>query len=229
MLFRSVQFRDIYDLAEQFFVWEFAVAVAGERLGVNPFDQPNVESAKVQARKMLDAYTHTGQLPELTPALRDGNATLYGDVTATDLPAAIRDFLDSARPGDYFSIQAYIQPSAEMAQALAGLQTAIRNRTKAAVTLGFGPRFLHSTGQLHKGDGGNGLFLQLVDEPADDLPIPDAAGKTDSSVTFGVLIASQSLGDRQALLDAGRRVLRIDLNGAPAALVGRMTEAVRGG
>ncbi|RLT37805.1 MAG: bifunctional transaldolase/phosoglucose isomerase [Chloroflexi bacterium] len=228
----QLHFRDIYDLAEQFFVWEFAVAVAGERLGVNPFDQPNVESAKVQARKMLDAYTRTGKLPELIAALVDGNATLYGgiygDVTATDLPAALRDFLDSARPGDYVAIQAYIQPSPAMAKALAGLQTAIRNRTKAAVTLGFGPRFLHSTGQLHKGDGGNGLFLQLVDEPTDDLPIPDTAGKPESSVTFGVLVASQSLGDRQALLDAGRRLLRIDLGSSPAGEVGRMAEAIRG-
>jgi len=224
----QIHFRDIYDLAEQFFVWEFAVAVAGERLGVNPFDQPNVESAKVQARKMLDAYTQTGQLPELTPALSDGNATLYGDVTASDLPGAIRDFLDSARPGDYVAIQAYIQPSPAMAKALAGLQSAIRNRTKAAVTLGFGPRFLHSTGQLHKGDGGNGLFLQLVDQPQTDLPIPDSAGKPESSVSFGTLVASQSLGDRQALLDAGRRVLRIDLNGAPAGVVGRIGEAVKG-
>lgn len=224
----QVHFRDIYDLAEQFFVWEFATAVAGERLGVNPFDQPNVESAKVQARKMLDAYTRTGKLPELTPALSDGNATLYGDVTATDLPAAIRDFLDSARPGDYVAIQAYIQPSSGMEKALAGLQTAIRNRTKAAVTVGFGPRFLHSTGQLHKGDGGNGLFLQLVDQPQADLPIPDAAGKPESSVSFGVLAASQSLGDRQALLDAGRRLLRVDLGSAPGGVIGRMTEAVRG-
>lgn len=224
----QVHFRDIYDLAEQFFVWEFAVAVAGERLGVNPFDQPNVESAKVQARKMLDAYSQTGRLPELTPALTDGNATLYGDVTASDLPGAIRDFLDSARPGDYVAIQAYIQPSPGMTKALAGLQSAIRNRTKAAVTLGFGPRFLHSTGQLHKGDGGNGLFLQLVDQPQADLPIPDSAGKPESSVGFGVLVASQSLGDRQALLDAGRRVLRIDLNSAPVPVVGRIVEAVKG-
>lgn len=220
-------FRDIYDLAEQFFLWEFATAVAGERLGVNPFDQPNVESAKVQARKMLDAYTRTGKLPELTPALHDGNATLYGDVRAADLPGALADFLGSARPGDYVAIQAYVQPGNGMAKALAGLQTAIRNRTKAAVTLGFGPRFLHSTGQLHKGDGGNGLFLQLVDQPQADLPIPDSAGKEQSRVSFGVLAASQSLGDRQALLDAGRRLLRIDLGSSPAAVVERMTDAVK--
>ncbi|MBX3051455.1 MAG: bifunctional transaldolase/phosoglucose isomerase [Caldilineaceae bacterium] len=223
-----IHFRDIYDLAEQFFVWEFAVAVAGERLGVNPFDQPNVESAKVQARKMLEAYTQTGKLPALTPALSDGNATLYGDVSAPDLPGAVRDFLDSARPGDYVAIQAYIQPSAEMAKRLAELQTAIRNRTKAATTLGFGPRFLHSTGQLHKGDGGNGLFLQLVDQPQTDLPIPDAAGKEESSVSFGTLVASQSLGDRQALLDAGRRLLRVDLGSAPGGVIQRMVEAVKG-
>jgi transaldolase / glucose-6-phosphate isomerase len=222
----QVHFRDIYDLAEQFFVWEFAVAVAGERLGVNPFDQPNVESAKIQARKMLDAYTRTGKLPELTPALTDGNATLYGDVSASDLPGAIRDFLDSAQPGDYVAIQAYIQPSAGMTKALAGLQSAIRNRTKAAVTLGFGPRFLHSTGQLHKGDGGNGLFLQLVDQPQADLPIPDVGGNPESSVSFGVLVASQSLGDRQALLDAGRRVLRVDLGSSPSRVIERMADAV---
>nr|HRJ45248.1 hypothetical protein [Caldilineaceae bacterium] len=222
-------FRDIYDLAEQFFLWEFATAVAGERLGVNPFDQPNVEAAKIQARKMLDAYTRTGKLPALSPALSDGNATLYGDVTAADLPSAIRDFLAQAQPGDYFAIQAYVQPTGKMAASLSALQTAIRNRTKAPVTLGFGPRFLHSTGQLHKGDGGRGLFMQLVDQPEGDLPIPDAAGKPESSITFGALIASQSLGDRQALLDGGRRLLRIDLGSAPVAVLGRITEAVKAG
>ncbi len=224
----QIHFRDTYDLAEQFFVWEFATAVAGERLGVNPFDQPNVESAKVQARKMLDAYTETGQLPALTPALTDGNVTLYGDVTASDLPGALEEFLAGAQPGDYVAIQSYVQPSSRMIKALAELQTAIRNRTKAATTLGIGPRFLHSTGQLHKGDGGNGLFLQLVDQPQTDLPIPDVAGAQESSVSFGVLVASQSLGDRQALLDAGRRLLRIDTGSSPEAIVRRMTEAVRG-
>ncbi|RME60552.1 MAG: bifunctional transaldolase/phosoglucose isomerase [Caldilineae bacterium] len=221
----QVCFRDVYDLGEQFFLWEFATAVAGARLGINPFDQPNVESAKVQARRMMAQYQDTGQLPELTPALQEGDAAVYGEINADSVPGALMAFLEQTRPGDYVALQAYIQPTQETEGVLRTLQAAIRDRFRAATTLGYGPRFLHSTGQLHKGDGGNGLFVQFVDRPRTDRPIPDEAGKDLSSMPFSVLIQAQSLGDRQALLDAGRRVLRIDLGGDPVGQLKRLTDA----
>ncbi len=221
----QVCFRDVYDLGEQFFLWEFATAVAGARLGINPFDQPNVESAKVQARRMMAQYQDTGQLPELTPALQEGDAAVYGEINADSVPGALMAFLEQTRPGDYVALQAYIQPTQETEGVLRTLQAAIRDRFRAATTLGYGPRFLHSTGQLHKGDGGNGLFVQFVDHPRTDRPIPDEAGKDLSSMPFSVLIQAQSLGDRQALLDAGRRVLRIDLGGDPVGQLKRLTDA----
>jgi transaldolase/glucose-6-phosphate isomerase len=192
-----LQLRDRYDLGQQFFLWEMATAVASHRLGINPFDQPNVESAKVMAREMIAAYTARGTLPagESTPPTGE----------------ALHAFLDQAQPGDYVCIQAYVQPTPETDAALAALRTNLLQRYRAATTVGYGPRFLHSTGQLHKGDGGNGLFIQLTSDPPQDVPIPDQAGQPDSSITFGVLKAAQALGDQKALLEAKRRVIRFHL------------------
>ena len=210
-----VRFRDRYDLGAQFFLWEFATAVAGARLGIHPFDQPDVESAKQQSRQMMSAYMESGSLPEPRPSLEvDGVQVYLGAVDGArpKSPAdALAAFLTQARVGDYFSIQAYLQPSVAVEKLLRTMQDRLRERTKLATTLGFGPRFLHSTGQLHKGDRGNGLFIQITDRPAADVAIPDEPGSSRSSLPFGILIQAQSLGDRQALLNAGRRVLRIDL------------------
>jgi glucose-6-phosphate isomerase len=210
-----VRFRDRYDLAAQFFLWEFATAVAGARLGIHPFDQPNVESAKQQSRQMMSAYMESGSLPEPRPSLEVDGVQVYlgaADGARPKSPAdALAAFLTQARVGDYFSIQAYLQPSTAVEKLLRTMQDRLRERTKLATTLGFGPRFLHSTGQLHKGDRGNGLFIQLTDRAAADVVIPDEPGSSRSSLPFGILIQAQSLGDRQALLNEGRRVLRIDL------------------
>lgn len=222
----ETQLRDVYDLGAHFFLWEFATAVAGARLGIHPFDQPDVESAKVQARKMMTQYMDTGKLPDVEIALQEGELALTGDVRAKSIAAAFNEFLAEGEAGDYISLQAYIQPSEAAAEALQAMQTQLRDRTKLATTLGFGPRFLHSTGQLHKGDRGNGLFIQFVDKPATEALIPDEAGKEHSSVPFSVLIDSQSLGDRQALLDVGRRVLRINLGQQPVQQIKALTEAV---
>ncbi len=198
--------RDLYDLGGQFFLWEMATAVAGHRLGINPFDQPNVESAKVRAREMVAAYQKTGRLPEDEPA----------PLTAEALQA----FLAQARPGDYIALQAYVAPTAETDAALQALRVRLRDRYRLATTVGYGPRFLHSTGQLHKGGANNGLFVQFTADDARDVPIPDEAGSPESSrrpegpasgITFGVLKMAQALGDKQALLDAGRRVIRFHL------------------
>jgi transaldolase/glucose-6-phosphate isomerase len=203
---------DVYDLGGQFFLWEFATAVAGYRLGINPFDQPNVESAKVQARKMIAAYKEKGALPS---------------VESAPLAAEAQDgFLAQARPGDYVSLQAYVQPTDETDAALAALRLKLRDRLHLATTVGYGPRFLHSTGQLHKGDGGNGLFVQFTHDPPQDAAIPDEAGGQESAMTFGVLIAAQSLGDRQALLDNERRVIRFHLGDDVVGGLKKLSEAL---
>jgi len=204
--------KDLYDLGGQFFLWEFAIAVAGQRLGIQPFDQPNVEAAKVQARNMVEAYKQSGALPSLTPLLQEQGISIYGESTGKTLQEVASDFLDRAQPGSYIAIQAYLPPSSACDASLLALRTELRQRTRLAVTTGYGPRFLHSTGQLHKGDAGHGLFIQITHQADEDTPIPDEAGKTDSSLSFGVLELAQALGDRQALLDNRRKVLRFHLN-----------------
>lgn len=188
---------DEYDLGGQFFLWEMATAVAGSRLGINPFDQPNVEAAKILARKMVAEFTEKGALPktESTPLSS----------------SALKDFLAQAGPGAYVAIQAYIQPTADTDRVLHEFRTRLRDATKLATTLGYGPRFLHSTGQLHKGDAGKGLFIQLTTQAVDDVTIPDEAGKSAWMLTFGTLKAAQVMGDGQALRDERRKVIHFDL------------------
>ena len=218
----TCQFRDVYDLGAQFFLWEFATAVAGARLGIHPFDQPNVESAKVQARKMMTQFMDTGKLPSAEATLTENGMSVVGDVHADTVAGALSAFLDQAEAGDYISIHAYIEPTEAAVDVLSAMQSQLRNQTHLATTLGFGPRFLHSTGQLHKGDSGNGLFIQFVDKPQSDVYIPDEVGKEHASVPFSILIESQSLGDRQALIEEGRRVLRIDLGSRPVEQLKKM-------
>jgi glucose-6-phosphate isomerase len=214
----QLNLRDLYDLGGEIFRWEMATIVAGRRLGINPFDQPNVEAAKVLTRKMVAAYQQKGALPELAPTLESDGIKVYTDFNASSLDEALTSFLEQARTGDsagkgrsYVALQAYVQPTPETDTALNELRTRIRDRLKLATTVGYGPRFLHSTGQLHKGDAGNGLFIQFTADMPEDAAIPDKAGSEVSSITFGVLRAAQALGDRQALLDAGRKVIRFDL------------------
>jgi glucose-6-phosphate isomerase len=190
----------IYDLGRQFFLWEFATAVAGYMIDINPFDQPNVETAKLQARAFVDEYTKSGKLPK-------GESVPLDEQT-------LKTFLRKSQPGDYFALQAYAAPSAELTNTLSKLRTGIMKKHKAATTLGYGPRFLHSTGQLHKGDAGHGLFIQFVTiPPKNDVPIPKEAGRPESEISFGVLKVAQALGDAQALRAAGRRVLTFEVDG----------------
>jgi transaldolase/glucose-6-phosphate isomerase len=206
-----LELKDVYDLGGQFFLWMMATAVAGHILGVNPFDQPDVESAKAQARGMLTAYQKEGRLPELRPSLRAEGISVFSDLPAHTPGEALKGFLAQAGPGAYVALQAYIQPTDETDAALLALKTRLRDATRLAVTSGYGPRFLHSTGQLHKGDAGKGLFIQLTGDNPQDAPIPDQAGSEAATVSFGVLKMAQALGDRQALLDAGRKVIRFHL------------------
>ncbi|MFH1117189.1 MAG: bifunctional transaldolase/phosoglucose isomerase [Pseudomonadota bacterium] len=217
---------DIYDLGGQFFLWEMAVAVAGSRMGINPFDQPNVESAKVLARNMLAEYEKAGRLPELSPTLTRDGISVYSDRPADGPGEALRGLLEQAQPGAYVGLQAYVQPTEETYSAMRELATRIRDRTRLAVTFGFGPRFLHSTGQLHKGDAGRGLFVQITSDCREDADIPDNAGSPASSVSFGVLKAAQALGDRQALIDLGRKVVRFHMEGDVAGKVRMLMDAL---
>ena len=198
-----VDLEDIYDIGFQLFLWEMATAVAGALLAINPFDQPNVESAKVRAREMMSAYAESGELPE------DRAEPPRADV--------LEEFLSEIREGDYVSMQAYVKPAEAATRALQRLRARIRDRYRVATTVGYGPRFLHSTGQLHKGDNGAGLFLQLTNTPDRDAPIPETAGEKESTASFGVLKMAQALGDKQALQDNRRRVIRMELGTDVAA------------
>jgi transaldolase/glucose-6-phosphate isomerase len=170
------------ELGAEMFRWEFAVAVAGAVIGIQPFDQPDVQSAKDATKKILER----GEIPDPEP----------GD---------LGELLASARPGNYLAIQAYLPRDDDMAQRLHAVRMRLRDRLRVATTVGFGPRFLHSTGQLHKGGPNTGLFVQVTDEPSGDVEIP---GKP---YTFGTLIKAQAAGDLLALRDRDRRVVRVSL------------------
>jgi glucose-6-phosphate isomerase len=190
---------DNHDLGAQFFLWEFATAVAGYVLAINPFDQPDVEAAKIQARHFIDEYRASGTLPK-------------GDIAAYD-STTLDKFLAQGKPGDYIALQAYAAHTPALHAKLQGLRAELLKKYKLATTLGYGPRFLHSTGQLHKGDGGHGLFVQLISPiPADDVAIPTKAGAPESEMSFGVLKQAQALGDAQALRQAGKRVISFEID-----------------
>jgi len=200
------------ELGMQFFLWEFATAVAGWVMQIQPYDQPNVEQAKIVARKMMNAYQEKGKLPELTPAFEEKGIKVYGDVKSKSIDKVLESFLADCKSGkSYVAIQAYLNPTKETTDALQKLRTLIQKKYKVATTLGFGPRFLHSTGQLHKGDAGNGYFIQFTSGIEEDLPIPENPGEESTAITFGILIKAQAFGDRQALIDNKRKVISIDL------------------
>ena len=220
-----LQLADAYDLGAAFFHWEIATAIAGFFLDIHPFDQPDVEAAKELARQMVAAYQQRGSLPAPAPDLVDGLA-LYGPVQGTTLAQTLERFLASGERGSYIALQAHLSPTPEITNALQDLRHQLLAHTGLATTLGFGPRFLHSTGQLHKGDAGRGLFIQLTADSTEDAPIPDEAGASASSITFGVLAQAQALGDRQALIDQGRAVLRIHLGASIAAGIAQLRHAL---
>ena len=205
---------DVYSLGGQFFLWELATALASCVLEVNPFDQPNVEAAKVLAREKVDEFRRTGRLPQ------DDTPSLTAD--------GLRGFLAKTKPGDYVALQAYLPPGNRLTDAITVLRKTLRSRFGVATTFGYGPRFLHSTGQLHKGDRGNGHFVQLVSDPQPDIPIPNEAGDPASTLTFGTLISAQAQGDRQALLEAGRPIATYAVPSDAAKLVCRIAGELEG-
>lgn len=206
------QLEDEYDLGKELFKWEFATAIAGWVLNIQPFDQPNVEQAKVIARKILKDYEESGKLVLPEPSFIEDNVKVVSYIKINKLSESLSSFLTGCKSGkNYAAMQAYLNPTEENFILLQKLRTAIQNKYKVATTLGFGPRFLHSTGQLHKGDSGNGYFIQLIADAKQDISIPDDPLSEKSSISFGVLIKAQAYGDRQALIDNKRSVITFDL------------------
>jgi len=217
---------DLYDIGRQFFLWEMAVAIAGHIIGINPFNQPNVEITKVLTKQMVADYTKTGALPNERKSLESDQICVYGSVKANTPAEALTSFLKDAEQGAYLALQAYVNPTAETRRALQLLRVRLRNHSKLATTLGYGPSFLHSTGQLHKGDAGHGLFLQFTSEHQQDAPIPDEAGPTYAAMSFGTLEAAQALGDHKALVSLGRKVIRFHFERNVVDGLNHLSEAV---
>lgn len=214
----EVVLEDLYDVAAEFFRWEVATIIAGAQLQINPFDQPNVESAKVLAREKIAAYQRDGKLPEREASLVEKNIQVFTDKTGDSIGGVLKQFLAEANVSDtprgYVAFHAYVPMEEETIEALQGLRSMIQRKLKLATTVGFGPRFLHSTGQLHKGDAGNGVFIQITADMPQDVAIPDEPGSSASGISFGVLKTAQAQGDLQALEDAGRSVVRLHLSSA---------------
>jgi len=198
---------DLYDLGAEFFVWEFATACAGWRLGINPFDQPNVQEAKDATKELLAEFTEQGRLSDSAPE--------------SSLTDAVRSQLAQVKPGDYIAFLNYIEQTPETDLHLHESRTFLRDKTRCATTVGYGPRFLHSSGQLHKGGPNTGVFFQISAKDETDFPIP---GKT---YTFSVLKEAQALGDFRALKAHGRRVVRIDLGDDLLAGLRRLEHAIQ--
>jgi hypothetical protein len=186
-----------------------ATAVASHVLGVNPFHQPDVEATKALTRKMIALFREKKELPQEVSSLLTPECSVYGGSPAATPAEALSNFLDQSNGNAYICIQAYLNPDPKIVKALQELKAAISRKYKLAVTIGYGPRYLHSTGQLHKGDAGHGLFIQLTADGEIDLAIPDKIGVSDSTISFGTLKASQALGDGQALRALGRKVIRL--------------------
>jgi transaldolase / glucose-6-phosphate isomerase len=213
-------------IGAEFFRWEFATAVAGVCLGVDPFDEPNVTESKENTRRVLDRFRETGSLPDQEPVAEEGRLRLYGDAplrlstAGGGLVDELRRHLQRVRPSGYLALQAYVARTPEREAALTAIRTLLRDRTGRATTVGYGPRFLHSTGQLHKGGPTTGCFLQLVAGHPSDLPFEGQAR------TFGTLIDAQSLGDMASLESHDLPVLRVHLSDDPDAGLDELRDAL---
>jgi glucose-6-phosphate isomerase len=210
------------DLGATFFIWEFATAVASHLLRIDAFDQPNVQESKDNTKRLLGDFISHGALPEQKPLVSEGMLRLYSNNASLGgtLDAAIAAHLKSVHAGDYFAITQYFVESPEAESLVQQLRLAVRARSHAAVTTGYGPRFLHSTGQLHKGGANNGVFLQLTAQDAKDVAIPREL------FGFSVLKQAQALGDFESLAQHGRRALRVDLGVDVVAGLRRLLQAV---
>jgi transaldolase / glucose-6-phosphate isomerase len=222
---------DKYDLGQEFFRWEIAIATACSVIGVNAFNQPDVEASKIETRKLTDQYEKDGSLPPETPFFEGGGVKLFSDPKNTEaLKAAVgsdvslvgylKAHLGRIKAGDYLGLLAYIERDDEHQAQLQISRHAIRDKKKIATCLGFGPRFLHSTGQAYKGGPNSGVFLQITCDDAADLPVPG------QKYTFGIVKAAQARGDFQVLADRNRRALRVHLGSDLAAGLTTLQKAI---
>jgi len=212
-----ISLADLYNLGQEMFRWEIATAVAGSVLGINAFNQPDVEASKIATKKLTSEYERTGSLPAETPILTEGGVQLFTDAANTaalaqaagqdaTLAGYLRAHLSRLGAGDYFGLLAYVEMNQAHEHVLQAIRTAVRDARRAATCLGFGPRFLHSTGQAYKGGPNTGVFLQITCDDAQDLAVPG------QKFTFGVVKAAQARGDFQVLLERSRRALRVHLS-----------------
>ena len=222
-----IELADLINLGEEFFLWEIATAVAGSLLGINAFDQPNVQESKDYTKNFLDEYKKNGRLPEEQPILTADGIKVYGDAAnrqalkgVSTLEDALKAHFARVQAGDYFAVNAYVERTDASHQALQAIRLRVRDKKKVATTLGYGPRFLHSTGQLHKGGPNTGVFIQITSDDAEDLPIPS------EPYTFGVLKAAQALGDFLSLSKRNRRAIRVHLGADVNAGLKKLQAAV---
>jgi transaldolase/glucose-6-phosphate isomerase len=227
-----MQVANNYELGQEFFRWEIATAVAGSIIGINAFNQPDVEASKIETRKLTDEYEKTGSLPQETPFYEEKGVKLYSDdknaaalkqAAGKDatLTAYLRAHVDRLKAGDYFAVLAYIERNEPNRTQLQSIRESVRDKKRVATCLGFGPRFLHSTGQAYKGGPNTGVFLQITCDDAADLPVP---GK---KYTFGIVKAAQARGDFNVLTERGRRALRVHLTGDLAAGLKTLQQAIQ--
>jgi len=218
-----ISMADVYDLGAEFFRWEIATAVAGSIIGINAFNQPDVEASKIVTRDLTSAYEKSGSLPAEKPVIEDNGVKLFTDEKNAgelarsagadkSLAGYLKAHLSRIGAGDYFAVLGYIQMNDEHEKALQAIRHAVRDKKRVATCLGFGPRFLHSTGQAYKGGPNSGVFLQITCDDAVDLPVPE------QKYTFGIVKAAQARGDFQVLVERGRRALRVHLHDVESGL-----------
>jgi transaldolase/glucose-6-phosphate isomerase len=219
---------DRYHIGQEFFRWEIATAVAGSILGINPFDQPDVEASKVKTRELTTAYELSGRLPPETALFEEGGLAVFADEKnrhaiekTTTLVECLAAHFGRIREGDYCALLAYVERNARHRDALQEIRVLIRDHKRVATCLGFGPRFLHSTGQAYKGGPNTGVFLQITCDNPFDIEVPG------QKYTFGIVGAAQARGDLDVLAERDRRVLRIHLGPHVAAGLTALKDAVR--
>jgi len=216
-----------YAIGEEFFRWEIATAVAGSIIGINAFNQPDVEASKIETRKLTSEYEAKGKLPDEKPFFESDGVKLYADSRNAEalkngktLGEILKSHLARAGAGDYFALLGYITMNAENEAALQAIRHSVRDSKRVATVLGFGPRFLHSTGQAYKGGPNSGVFLQITCDDANDLPVPE------QKYTFGVVKAAQARGDFAVLAERGRRTLRVHLGKDVKAGLAKLQAAI---
>jgi transaldolase / glucose-6-phosphate isomerase len=214
-----IHVKDIWSIGQEFFRWEIATAVAGAVIGINPFDQPDVEASKVKTRALTDAYEKSKTLPTETPVFRENGVALYADPRNADelgrhntLSGYLKSHFGRIHAGDYAVMLAYIERDAATTKALTAMRARIRDSTHAATCVGFGPRFQHSTGQAYKGGPNSGVFLQITCDDPIDLDVPG------HSYSFSIVKAAQARGDLDVLVERGRRTLRVHLKDVTSGL-----------